>query len=172
MPQRPIDPNLLIELLQRAGSEATQPATLFLFGGAAIQLLGGSRATVDVDYLLRADDHQGLTDVLQRLAGAQNIDLEESIPDEFIPGPSQSETRHYFVGQYGLLRVFVLDPYHMAIMKIDRGLPTDLEDVRFLVDRGIVRLDDLEPMVAESERQADEPQAFSRHWTTFRRHLT
>ena len=73
------------------------------------------------------------------------------------------------MGQYGTLQVFVLDPYHMAIMKIDRGLPTDAEDVRFVVDRGILRLDELEQIVAVSEHQADEPMAFRRHWTTLRR---
>lgn len=171
MPHRPIEPSLVTDLLQRAGAEAAQPATLFLFGGAAIQLLGGSRSTLDVDYLLRADDHQAVTTILRRLAQEQDIDLEESIPDEFIPGPSESERRHRFVGQYGTLRVFVLDPYHMAIMKIDRGLPTDLEDVRFLVDRGFIELSDLEPMIAVSKQQADEPLAFQRHWTEFRRHL-
>jgi hypothetical protein len=169
MAHRSIEPKVLIEFLQRAGNEAAQPATLYIFGGAAIQLLGGSRPTLDVDYLARTDDHQGLTEILQRIAEERDLNLEESIPDEFIPGPVQSEQRHRFLGQYGVLRVFVLDPYHMAI--IDRGLPTDLEDVRFLVDQGIVRLDELEQMVAVSEHQSDEPIAFKRHWTTFRRAL-
>lgn len=94
--------------------------------------------------MLWTDDHQGLTQTLEKLAHGQDIDLEESIPDEFIRGPLRSEQRHRFLGQYGALQVFILDPYHMAIMKIDRGLRTDLEDVRFLIDRGSVRLDELE----------------------------
>lgn len=171
MPHRNIEPNVLVEFFQRVGSEAIGPATLFVFGGAAVQLLGGSRSTLDVDYMLRTDDHQGLTEILHRVANEQDLDIEESIPAEFIQGPVHSEQRHRFLGQYGALQVFILDPYHMAIMKIDRGLRTDLEDVRFLVDRGIVRLDELEQMIPVSEQQADEPIAFKRHWLTFRRSL-
>lgn len=56
-------------------------------------------------------------------------------------------------------------------MKLDRGLPTDLEDVRFLVSRGIIELSELQEMVALSQHQSDEPNAFRRHWMALRRYL-
>lgn len=98
MVHRSIELNVLFEFFQRAGVEDAIPATLYIFGGAAIQLLGGSRSTLDVDYLARTDDHQGLTEILQKIATEQDIDIEESIPDEFIPGPVQTERRHRFLG--------------------------------------------------------------------------
>ena len=38
MPHRNIEPNILVEFFQRVGSQAIGPATLFAFGGAAVQL--------------------------------------------------------------------------------------------------------------------------------------
>lgn len=45
MPHRPIEPDLLTDFFRRAGSQTPHSATLYIFGGAAIQLLGGARAT-------------------------------------------------------------------------------------------------------------------------------
>lgn len=71
--------------------------------------------------------------------------LGERVPIEhFIPLPDGSEQRNIHIGQFGNLDVYVIDPYSIALSKLDRGLDTDLDDIVFLIQHDHVNLEELE----------------------------
>ena len=67
--------------------------------------------------------------------------------DEFIPIPAKAEERHRFIGRYGNVSVHIFDPCSIALSKLDRGFEADIEDVVFLIQRGLISLPQLEEVV-------------------------
>lgn len=81
----------------------------------------------------------------------------ETVPiDRFIPMPPGAENRHIPVGTFGDLKVLVLDPYRIALSKLDRGFDSDIEDVVFLVSQGLIEFEILEPMIENAAVQSVE----------------
>ena len=66
--------------------------------------------------------------------------MEFASPVDFIPLPSQWEMHAQYVG----IDVFYFDFYSIALSKIERGNNRDIADVKLLVERGIVSLDELD----------------------------
>ncbi len=121
-------------------------------------LLGSSRNTLDVDYV--GIDIPGLWTELQRtiaeLANEMEIKIEAVPYDEMIPPLPDSIARQIPVGMYGNVQVVVIDPYAMALGKLDRGFPTDLEDVVFLIHRNLINLTELDKIVQAAIPRAQE----------------
>lgn len=140
------------------GERCPHPTELFIFGGSALLLLGGQRNTLDVDFTFNNRASAIVRDVIFSVANEFNLDVEESIPAEFIPLPAGSDRRHQLLGQFGLVRVFIFDPYSMALMKLDRAFESDIDDVRFLLDNGFLDADKLTLCLEEIAPRADEPQ--------------
>ena len=75
----------------------------------------------------------------------------EIIPiDEFIPLPSDAAARHHNVEKFGSIEVFIFDPYSIALSKLARGFDTDIQDVLFLLRRGIIEISILTQFVGEA----------------------
>jgi hypothetical protein len=55
------------------------------------------------------------------------------------------------------LTAYILDPYSMAVMKIDRAFPADFEDLAFLLRGGYIDLRQLEESVSDVAGRYDEP---------------
>jgi len=144
--------------LQELGKRYPAAATLYLLGGSALILLGSQRGTLDVDYV--GIDNPGLWNDLQRMIAdlAQEMDLKiDAVPyNEMIPPLTDSAQRQIPVGVYGKLQVFIVDPYAMALGKLDRGFPTDLQDLVFMLQRNLLQLDELEKTLREILPQARE----------------
>ncbi|MBK8050032.1 MAG: hypothetical protein IPK16_24775 [Anaerolineales bacterium] len=62
--------------------------------------------------------------------------------------PIATAERHLSVGQFGQIDVFVLDPYAIALGKLDRGFDTDIDDIVFLVHQKLVTMPELGEVVA------------------------
>lgn len=155
-------------LLIEVGDRYPQPATLTLLGGSALRLLGSPRPTLDIDYVghdLQKNDLQRLIDQV-----AQELQIEvEAVPiDGFVPLPDDAATRQLQIGNFGLLDAYILDPYSMALSKIDRGFDSDLADVVFLLRDGLIELQRLEIVIADALKRAKE---FSLNPTTMQEHL-
>lgn len=144
------------QFLERLGSRYPQPATIYLLGGSALCFLGNPRRTADIDYTtpFSARSSTELEVMINKLAQEMHIEL-ESVPIEtFIPLPEGSEQRHYWIGQFGNLAVYLFDPYSIALSKLSRGFETDLQDVVFLVKQHIIELNTLEAFVQAALPQA------------------
>ena len=155
-----VDPTFsLIEIfLQRLGQRFDHPASFYLFGGSAVLLLGGARKTGDVDFTFTVDADKAdlLRGVIQTLATEMNLDLEESVPSEFMPLPAGTESRHRLIGRYGQIGAYIFDPYSLALMKVDRAFPSDFEDVFFLLRNGHIEMKTLEEKMREVAPRHDE----------------
>ena len=95
--------------------------------------------------------------------------------DRFIPLPEGSDQRNIRIGQFGNLEVYVADPYSIALSKLDRGFDTDLDDIVFLIQRGLIDLLALERITQNSlprARQFDiDPDEMLAHLQTVRNRL-
>jgi hypothetical protein len=166
-------PALITQFLERLGQRFEHPASFYLFGGSALILLGGPRNTGDVDFTFsaaseRADEFRA---AVQTLAAEMGLDLEESQPAEFIPLPTGIEERHRFLGRYGQVTAYVFDLYSVALMKIDRAFPTDMEDVHFLLRAGLIELKTLEQKLAEIIGRHEEKLKLQRNFAEMVRDL-
>jgi hypothetical protein len=141
------------EFLQRLGDRYLHPATIYLLGGSALCFLGNPRRTVDIDYTVEpAAD--ALVVEIESLADEMQLELEAVPIEEFVPLPDGSVERHQWIGQFRELRVYVYDPYTIALSKLSRGFETDLQDVVFLLRQRIITLTELTRYVEAALPQA------------------
>jgi hypothetical protein len=141
---------MIQEFLARLGSRYPKQATLYLLGGSALILLGSSRDTLDIDYVgndIQKDDFQILIEEI-----ATELELEtEPVPIErFIPLPEGNEQRNIHIGQFGNVNAYIIDPYSIALSKVDRGFETDLEDLIFLIQHNQINMEELEQIIKKS----------------------
>ena len=140
---------ILEQFLQKLGEQIASHVTFYLIGGSALILLGASRETIDIDYLVE-DSDKNIQKVLKELSNELQLDLEYVPLDEFIPLPAEAEQRHHFIGHYGKVDVYIFDPYSIALSKLDRGFESDIEDIVFLIKHGLVSLPQLEQVVEDA----------------------
>lgn len=149
------------------GNRCEPASTLFLLGGGALELLGGVRPTLDLDYV--GDDLQlnTLQQLMAQIAGEMHIELEAVSIAEFVPLPEDAHKRSIRVGEYGNLTVYIFDPYTIALSKLDRGFDTDIEDILFLIRRDLITVEQLAAFAETAASQASEfdldPAAMRRH---------
>ncbi len=111
------------------GDRATQPARVFLVGGATALLLGWRDSTIDIDLKVVPDSDEILqlfSDFKDRL----DVNIELASPDDFIPEVPGWQDRSDFIAQVGKLTFLHYDFYAQALAKIERGHDSDLSDVR------------------------------------------
>lgn len=135
------------EFLSAVGDQTATPATLILIGGSGLCLLGHDRPTLDLDYAGEEQDAGELRALLERVAREMHVELEAVPLHQFIPIPSEAAGRHVPIGSFGNLQVFVFDPYSIALSKLDRGFDSDIEDIVFLLRRGLVELPQLDALL-------------------------
>ncbi|PKO21516.1 MAG: hypothetical protein CVU38_14390 [Chloroflexi bacterium HGW-Chloroflexi-1] len=142
----PVTPDTLMTFLARLGERCDRETRLYLLGGSGLRLLGSPRETLDVDYTadVPAETAQAFRQALAQLADEFHLDLEEVPLAEFVPLPPLAHERHRLIGRFGLLEVYLFDPYSIALSKIARGFEFDLEDVLFLLRIGAIEFAALE----------------------------
>ena len=161
----------LHKFLNELGKRCAFPASIYIFGGSAILLIGGARHTGDMDFTIHTSDDDAFRNIIQSLANEKGFDIEESVPSEFMPLPTGSETRHQLIGRYDHLTAYIFDPYSIAIMKIDRAFETDLDDVYFLIRNSSIQVDLLEKYLEEVAQLYDEPIKLRRNFEEMKRGL-
>jgi Nucleotidyltransferase of unknown function (DUF6036) len=162
-------PDQILQFLTRLGETLIAPAELYIFGGSALLLVGGRRNTADIDYSLRSTALDSCRQTIATVAAELELDVEESEPSEFLPLAPDADSRNELLGQFGQLTAYLLDPYSIAAMKIDRAFPSDMQDVRSLISLGKVDLSKLEQYIRDIARRYDEPIRLRRNFEEFRR---
>lgn len=142
--------------LAEVGERLQFPAVLLVLGGSGLGLLGNARPTLDFDF----DGEEKAVDefrvLLEHIAKERQIELEAVPLHRFIPLPPGAMQRHIPIGEFGLLRVMVFDPYSIALSKLDRGFDSDIEDITFLLRRGHVDPEVLGKMVDDASASSVE----------------
>lgn len=137
-------------ILQSIGRRVPPSSQLTLVGGSALALLGNPRLTIDIDFwgddIHPSELHQSIIQVAKEL----QIYVEPVALERFIPLPADSDKRSIYIGEFGNLKVFVADPYSIALSKVDRGFDTDLDDLVFLVQTNFVEMESFERMVQDA----------------------
>lgn len=130
------------------------PARIYLTGGATAVLEGWRASTVDIDVRFEPDTDEllrNLPDLKERL----QVNVELASPPDFIPELPQWRERSPFLFREGVLDVHHFDPYSQALSKVERAFDQDLDDVRDMIDRGLV-----DPARALELYNAIEPELF------------
>lgn len=158
----------ILAFLVELGRRYPRSSELLLLGGSALCLLGSSRPTLDIDYVGDDLSKTELQQTIDQVAKEMGIEVEAVPIAGFVPLPEDNVERRVPVGQFDAIEVFVLDPYTIALSKIDRGFDTDIEDVIFLIRREFVQLEKLESLVRIAIKRAGE---FSLSPSEMRNHL-
>jgi len=125
--------SFLRELDERAEGETR----LHCLGGFVVtQLYGFSRETADLDVLLIAPRDQ-LTPLME--LGRQGGELHKKhkvyldyVGVAKVPEDYESRLSEMFPGKFSCLRLCALDPYDLALSKLERNLQRDRDDVKHL----------------------------------------
>jgi hypothetical protein len=75
---------------------------------------------------------------------------------QFVPMPTGADDRRLLIGQFGSIEVYVLDPYTIALSKLDRGFETDIEDIVFLIHGSLITFEQLERFALTALKRASE----------------
>ena len=150
---------------------ATEDLVLHCIGGFAVSLYYGlARPTGDLDVVeLAPRTAQWLDSIAGRSSPLHRKHrlYVQVVTVATLPYQYADRLTEMFVGAFERLRLFVLDPYDLALSKLSRNLELDLEDVKHLAD---ARDLDLE-VLASIYRQELRPYVFgpvARHDQTLR----
>ena len=135
--RRPADAERIHRVLRHLGGAATQPARIYLTGGATAVLHGWRPSTLDVDLKL-VPDRDEILRAMATLKENAEVNLELAAPDDFIPPLPGWEERSLFIEQIGSVGFFHYDPYAQTLAKLERGHTLDLDDARHMVAEGLV----------------------------------
>jgi hypothetical protein len=125
-------------LMRALGRAARGPGRIYFTGGASALLVGWRQTTVDAD--LRMDpEPPGVFEALRRLKDELDMNVELASPQDFIPELPGWRGRSPTIGVEGPVEFLHYDFYAQALAKIERGHERDLQDVRCMVRRRLVR---------------------------------
>ena len=85
-------PDQLHQFFLRLSQRYLDPADIYVFGGSALLLSGGQRVTADIDYTT-STSAVSLRTAITELGQELGLDLEESVPEDFMPLPQGAELR-------------------------------------------------------------------------------
>jgi hypothetical protein len=123
--------------LRELGRRGRVAGRVYLTGGATAVLEGWRASTIDVDVRFEPED-DALLRCLPDLKEALDLNVELASPPDFIPELPGWRDRSPFVVREGRLDVHHFDPYSQVLSKIERGFDHDLEDVRAMLETGLV----------------------------------
>jgi hypothetical protein len=137
--------------MQALGEAAREPLRAYLTGGATAVLLGWRDATIDLDFLLEPN-RDGILGSIPALKERLELNLEPSSPQDFLPETEGWRERARFERQCGTVAFYHYDLVAQALSKLERGHAKDLDDVRAMLDRGLVDPAALATRFAEIEK--------------------
>ena len=151
--RRLTDADRIRQLMHVLGAEADQEARLYFTGGATAVLVGWRATTIDVDIRI-VPEAEKLLRALPQIKEQLQMNIELACPADFIPELPGWKDRSLSIGREGRVAFYHYDFYAQTLAKIERGHRQDLEDVRAMIDRGLVDLktirrffDEMEPLL-------------------------
>lgn len=145
-----VDRARVLELLTELGRRVRADHTLYLVGGSSAVVVGWRASTRDVDMRPEPDSDE-LLRTLHDLKRELDINIELASPLDFLPELDGWRDRSPYLGSWGSLHVRHLDFRLQALAKLERGLDTDLDDVREMLARELVTAADLHAGFAAME---------------------
>jgi hypothetical protein len=176
MPGTPVTKQQVEQFLQDLGRAVRGRGRMYLLGGAAlVHARVRCKPTQDIGLVVTRGD---LYQAARKVAQAMNIPIEFTSLSLWIPLPRQWETRSRYVGRYGKIDVFYLDFYAVALSKMNRGNDRDINDVKLLLQQGLLSLAGLDAAYGEvvanmgkGRYRRMDPQQFARRYQAIRAQL-
>lgn len=131
------DAEHVLSFARELGRLTDTPARMYLTGGATAVLEGWRATTVDIDVRFEPDADE-LLRLLPALKERLQLNVELASPPDFIPELPGWRERSPFVVREGKLDVHHFDPYSQALAKLERAFDQDLQDVRDMLERGLI----------------------------------
>ena len=145
-----VDRARVLELLSELGRRLRTPHTLYLVGGSSAVVIGWRASTRDVD-LRPEPDSDELLGIVHELKQALDINIELASPLDFLPALDGWQDHSPYLGSWEALHVRHLDFRLQALAKLERGLDTDLDDVRAMLGRDLVSTAELHDAFARMQ---------------------
>lgn len=134
-----------------------QSGQLYLVGGAALVHAGiRPGQTLDIDLQITVDP-ANLTVQIAQLKQRLSMNIEFASPADFMPLPSQWETRSQFIKRYNQVDAFYFDWYSIALSKMERSSRLDIADVQLLIRQGFVDVAELDVLYREVLNKIGQP---------------
>lgn len=107
------------------------PASIFLTGGVASWLMGGTRPTEDIDFALKSTALEETDAHIQKVSNECRIKVEysEDISRWGMVGYPNFWEKAQLYKKFGQLSVYVLEPTIWSVGKLERSLETDISDI-------------------------------------------
>lgn len=123
-------------LMHALGKEFREETRVYLAGGSTAVLCGWRQSTIDVDLHVEpdAEAYAAIAKIKEDLC----VNVELASPRDFIPQLPGWQDRSLYLGREGKTSFFHFDFYSQALAKVERGFEKDMEDVREMVQRGLV----------------------------------
>ena len=152
--------------LDALDSTLTEAVALHCIGGFVVSLCYGlERPTADVD-VLSVTPHSKVTDLIDVAGKGSALARKHRVYLDYVTVASVPENYHgrlreMFPKRFTWLRLFALDPYDLALAKLERNHDVDRDDVRYLgraipLDTRVLRQryeSELRPYLARPERE-------------------
>lgn len=129
--------NRLRAFMRALAREAIAEGRIYLTGGATAVLQGWRESTLDVDLKI-IPEHDRLLRAIPMLKETLHINVELASPDDFIPKLPGWEDRSRFIAREGTLSFHHYDFYAQALAKIERNHEIDRQDVKAMIENGLV----------------------------------
>ncbi len=123
--------------MRELGRACDCEARVYFTGGASAVLLGWRATTTDLDIKI-VSEGDAILKAIPLLKERLSLNVELASPDQFIPPLPGWEGRSLFIAQEGRLAFHHYDFYAQALAKVERGHKQDVEDVRAMLERGLV----------------------------------
>jgi hypothetical protein len=164
--RRPVDAERIHRFMRELGGEADKDLRLYFTGGATAVLFGWRASTLDVDIKVDPESDR-IFRALPRVKESLQINVELAAPDQFIPEVPGWQERSAFIAREGRLSFYHYDFYGQALSKIQRGHAQDRNDVKQMLQRGLIDPEELRRRFEQIEPQvyrfpAIDPVAFRR----------
>jgi hypothetical protein len=149
-----MEKDTLKSILTEFGKRVPPGSQLHLLGGGALTLLGSPRPSLDIDFVGDDVHPNELHRTILKIAKEMDLFVDVVPIDRFIPLPDGHENRSIHIGQFENLEIFIIDPYSIALSKVDRGSFTDYDDILFLIQSGYVNMQNLEEIIQKAISKA------------------
>jgi len=123
--------------MRELGTTTDVAARVYFTGGATAVLFGWRDSTIDVDVKF-VPELDVLFRAIPQLKESLHLNVELASPADFIPVRPGWEERSPYIASEGHLTFHHFDLYAQALAKVERGHAQDVEDVRAMVNRGLV----------------------------------
>jgi hypothetical protein len=118
-------------------SHANQDADVYFTGGVTAVLYGWRASTIDID-MIAVPDSGAMMRALPAVKEKLSVNLELAAPSHFIPVPGGWEARSPIIETIGRVTFHHFDLYAQALAKLERRHHRDWNDVREMLNRGLV----------------------------------